>query len=298
MQKNKQMKNKPFFLAICLIALLLHSCNTTVDNSARDSYVYTDDYGAQVTVPAAPKRVVSVSPAVTEIVFALGADSVLVGRTDFCQYPAEALQIESIGGISNLNIEKVISLHPDLVISGSMVPQKAVEQINNAGVPLVCVIEKPSFDGLFENITAIGKLIGSSETAARLNDSLRAEVDKIHLDTSLKTPTVYYVVGYGKGGNFTAGGNTFINDILTRAGCSNVAADITGWEYSLESLLMADPDYILIRKEDAETFCKTEPYTKLSAVKNNRIIPLESAYLDLQVPRNIEGLLLIHKKTH
>ncbi|MBP5758513.1 MAG: ABC transporter substrate-binding protein [Bacteroidales bacterium] len=251
-----------------------------------------------MSVPVNPKRVVSVSPAVTEIIFALGADSVLVGRTDFCQYPAEALEIESIGGISNLNVEKVISLHPDLVISGSMVPQKAVEQINKAGVPLVCVIEKPSFEGLFGNISAIGKLVGSSETAERLNDSLRGEVENIHLDTNTTVPTVYYVVGFGKGGNFTAGGNTFINDILKRAGCRNIAENIEGWEYSLESLLMADPDYILIRKEDAETFCHTDPYTKLSAVRNNKIIPLESAYLDLQVPRNIEGMLLIHKRTH
>ena len=287
-----------FFLAICLITAVLYCCSTSVDNTVQECYTYTDDYGAEVSVPVNPKRVVSVSPAVTEIIFALGADSVLVGRTDFCQYPAEALEIESIGGISNLNVEKVISLHPDLVISGSMVPQKAVEQINKAGVPLVCVIEKPNFEGLFGNISAIGKLVGSSETAERLNDSLRGEVENIHLDTNTTVPTVYYVVGFGKGGNFTAGGNTFINDILKRAGCRNIAENIEGWEYSLESLLMADPDYILIRKEDAETFCKTEPYTKLSAVKNNRIIPLESAYLDLQVPRNIEGLLLIHKKTH
>lgn len=287
-----------YLLLVFAFATVFCACNTSVDTSVQDSYVFTDDYGAEVSVPANPKRVVSVSPAVTEIIFALGADSVLVGRTDFCQYPAEALEIESIGGISNLNVEKVISLHPDLVISGSMVPQKAVEQINNAGVPLVCVIEKPSFEGLFGNISAIGKLVGSSETAAHLNDSLRGEVENIHLDTNTTVPTVYYVVGFGKGGNFTAGGNTFINDILKRAGCRNIAENIEGWEYSLESLLMADPDYILIRKEDAETFCHTAPYTKLSAVRNNKIIPLESAYLDLQVPRNIEGMLLIHKKTH
>lgn len=287
-----------YLLLVFAFATVFCACNTSVDTLVQDSYVFTDDYGAEVSVPANPKRVVSVSPAVTEIIFALGADSVLVGRTDFCQYPAEALEIESIGGISNLNVEKVISLHPDLVISGSMVPQKAVEQINNAGVPLVCVIEKPSFEGLFGNISAIGKLVGSSETAAHLNDSLRGEVEKIHLDTNTTVPTVYYVVGFGKGGNFTAGGNTFINDILKRAGCRNIAENIEGWEYSLESLLMADPDYILIRKEDAETFCHTDPYTKLSAVRNNKIIPLESAYLDLQVPRNIEGMLLIHKKTH
>ncbi|MBR0073538.1 MAG: ABC transporter substrate-binding protein [Bacteroidales bacterium] len=287
-----------FFLVICLIMTIICSCSTSVDSSRNETYSYTDDYGATVIVPKHPQRVVSVSPAVTEIIFALGANDILVGRTDFCQYPAEAQTIESIGGISNLNIEKVISLHPDLVISGSMVPQKAVEQINKAGVPLVCVVEKQKFEGLFENIKAIGQLVDCQEKAKHLNDSLQAEVEKIRLDSDTDTPTVYYVVGYGKGGNFTAGGNTFINDILQRAGCRNIAENITGWEYSPESLFLADPDYILIRKEDAENFCKTEPYTKLSAVKSNRVLPLESAYLDLQVPRNIEGLKLIHKMTH
>lgn len=287
-----------FLILLSIVLSVFFSCSTSVKKHEQNSYVFIDDYGAKVTVPSTPKRVVSVSPAVTEIIFALDADSVLVGRTDFCKYPTEALNIESIGGISNLNVEKVISLHPDLVISGSMVPQKTVEQINKAGVPLVCVVEKQNFEGLFENITAIGKLVGSTESAKRLNDSLHAEVEKIQIDTNLQRPSVYYVVGYGKGGNFTAGGNTFINDILTRAGCKNIAEDIEGWEYSLESLLMADPDFILIRKEDAETFCKTEPYTKLSAVRNKHIIPLESAYLDLQVPRNIEGMLIVYKMTH
>ncbi len=290
--------NKTKIIIISILTTFCAACSTSVTKSGQTNYDFTDDYGTTVSVPASPKRVVSVSPAVTEIIFALGADSLLVGRTDFCQYPAQALEIESIGGISNLNIEKVISLHPDLVISGSMVPQKAVEQINKAGVPLVCVIEKPAFEGLFENIATIGRLVGSTETAEKLNDSLKREVEKIHLDTSSHTPTVYYVVGYGKGGNFTAGGNTFINDILLRAGCRNIAENISGWEFSLESLLLADPDYILIRKEDAEKFCNTEPYNKLSSVRNHKVIPLESAYLDLQVPRNIEGLLLIHRLTH
>ena len=88
------------------------------------------------------------------------------------------------------------------------------------------------------------------------------------------------------------------NDIFTICGLSNVAKDIVGWNYSTEALLNADPDYIFIRKEDIKQFCQTEPYTYLKAVKNGNVIPIESAYIDLQVPRNIDGLLYIYNTTH
>ena len=279
------------------------------DNSSTNSTVeYTDDYGTTVSVPVNPKRVVSLSPAVTEIVFALGADSLLVGRTEFCVYPPEASRIENIGGISNLNIEKVLSCNPDLIISGSMVPQKVVKQFADMGVPLVCVIEKPHFDALYENISKIGYLIGAPHRADSLNALLRDRMKNTlalnhsstqsfkHSNTQAFTPSVYYVVGFGSGGNFTAGGNTFINDIIEMAGGRNIAADSEGWAYSLEALMQADPDFILIRAEDSARFCQTSPYNKLTAVRQGRTISLEDGILDLQVPRNIDVIALLRDR--
>ena len=287
---------------------MVTSC-VSKDNSSNNTTVeYTDDYGTTVNVPVNPKRVVSLSPAVTEIVFALGADSLLVGRTEFCVYPPEASRIENIGGISNLNIEKVLSCNPDLIISGSMVPQKVVKQFADMGVPLVCVIEKPHFDALYENISKIGYLIGAPHRADSLNAVLRDRMKNTlalnhsstqtfkHSNTQAFTPTVYYVVGFGSGGNFTAGGNTFINDIIEMAGGRNIAADSEGWAYSLEALMQADPDFILIRAEDSARFCQTSPYNKLTAVRQGRTISLEDGILDLQVPRNLDVIQLLRDR--
>lgn len=279
---------------------VLTSCNGRSGESVQgDTYEYTDDYGMTVSVPTAPQRVVSLSPAVTEIIFALGADSLLVGRTEFCVYPPEASRIENIGGISNLNVEKVLSCRPDLIISGSMVPQKVVKQFADMGVPLVCVIEKPRFEGLYENISKIGGLIGSAERADSLNASLRGRMETMikdfDIDDELR-PTVYYVVGFGSGGNFTAGGNTFINEIIDMAGGYNIACDSEGWSYSLEALMECDPDFILIRAEDSARFCQTSPYDKLSAVKLGRMVSLEDGILDLQVPRNIDVISLLRNR--
>ena len=212
--------------------LLFAACGGPQQQAATTDTV-TDDYGRTVVIPAHPQRVVSLSPAVTEIMFALGADSLLVGRTDFCEYPAEALQIPSIGGISNLNIEKILSLNPDLVISGSMVGKKATDQMDQMGTPMVCVIEKPRFEALYDNIRAIGRLVSKEQEADSLVESLKWKVERLLADTSLSTfnsqlSTCYYVVGFGPTGNFTAGGNTFINDIIRMAGGRNIAADIDG----------------------------------------------------------------------
>ena len=288
--------------------LLLAACGQQ-SRQAQTTDTVVDDYGRKVVVPTQPQRVVSLSPAVTEILFALGAQDLLVGRTDFCVYPDAALDLPSIGGISNLNIESILSLNPDLVISGSMVGKKVTDQMDQMGVPMVCVIEKPKFEALFDNITAIGKLVNKEHEADSLIRVLYCELrnlreadaieESLPLKTQnlkLKTPTCYYVVGFGAGGNFTAGGNTFINDIIRMAGGRNIAEGIEGWSYSLEALMKENPDFIIVRREDSAAFCDMKPYNRLTAVKNGHVIGIVSGTLDLQVPRNIDAILYLRKR--
>lgn len=290
------------FLSLLLI-LLLVACGGHKEPAALNDTV-TDDYGRTVVVPAQPQRVVSLSPAVTEIIYALGAQDILVGRTDFCEYPAEAQDIPSIGGISNLNIESIMSRNPDLVISGSMVGKKVTDQMDAMGIPMVCVIEKPHFEALYDNIAAIGKLVNKEREADSIIENLELRIEKLiaHNDNSQfstlnsQLPSVYYVVGFGASGNFTAGGNTFINDIIRMAGGRNIAEDIDGWSYSLEALVQEDPDYIIVRREDSAAFCGMKPYNRLSAVRNGHVIGIVSGTLDLQVPRNIDAILYLRQR--
>ncbi|MBR1792323.1 MAG: ABC transporter substrate-binding protein [Bacteroidales bacterium] len=284
-------------LAICLVTAV--GCH---NDSVRtnDTDTITDDYGSIVVVPSNPKRIVSASPAITEIIFALGGQEKLIGRTEFCTYPPEAAMVENIGGISNLNVEKIASLHPDLVISGSMIPQKSVQQLGTLGIPVVCVIEKKHFDGLYENIKTVGQLINRPDAADSLNIAIRTEIHDLQqtLAQDSHHPTVYYVVGYGSGGNFTAGGESFINDIITMSGGENIAQDIRGWSYSIEKLISNDPDYIIVRSEDSAAFCNTHPYERLSAVRQGRVIGINSGLLDLQAPRNVGAIRFLNKRLH
>lgn len=294
------MRNRLLVIGYWLLtAVLLAACGGPKEQVAVSDTV-TDDYGRTVVVPTQPQRVVSLSPAVTEIIYALGAQELLVGRTDFCEYPAEAQDIPSIGGISNLNIESILALNPDLVISGSMVGKKVTDQMDAMGTPMVCVIEKPHFDALYDNIVAIGRLVGKEREADSLNALMRERVNAlITSDTNRlthSTPKVYYVVGFGPSGNFTAGGNTFINDIIRMAGGRNIAEGVEGWSYSLEALMQEDPDYIIVRREDSAAFCGMKPYNRLSAVRNGHVIGIVSGTLDLQVPRNIDAVIYLRNR--
>ena len=294
-----------FVIAVVFIAGAMINAGASMQRHAASVSV-TDDYGRVVAVPAHPSRVVSLSPAVTEIMFALGAQDLLVGRTDFCVYPPEAEHIPSIGGISNLNIERILSLKPDLVVSGSMVGKKVTDQMDAMGTPMVCVIEKPHFDALYDNILAIGRLVDKEHEADSLNallhDRVNALVDSNHAIPQSHNPAippkVYYVVGFGPAGNFTAGGNTFINDIIRMAGGRNIAEDVEGWSYSLEALVKADPDYIIVRREDSAAFCSMKPYNTLRAVRGGNVIGIESGTFDLQVPRNIDAVLYLRSRIH
>ena len=297
---NKNMANHTILPIVAALLLALTSCGGK-SHTVSETTVVTDDYGRTVTVPSHPKRVISLSPANTEIIYALGADEHLIGRTDFCTYPPQAEAIPSVGGISNLNIERIVSMNPDLVISGSMVGKKATEQLDKLGIPMVCIVEKPFFDALYDNISAIGQLLDKNHEADSLNAQLRKQVLALSdtADTNALPYSVYYVVGFGSTGNFTAGGNTFINDIIQMAGGHNIAADVDGWSYSLEALIKEDPDFIVVRREDSASFCSMKPYNTLNAVRQGHVIGIESGTLDLQVPRNIDAILhLRHRMSH
>lgn len=304
---------KPIRPILLGLVLLLSACGGKFSSpseqpSSNDTII--DDYGRTVVVNGNAQRIVSASPSITEIMYALGQSHRLVGRTDFCVYPPAADTLASIGGISNLNVEAILTLHPDLVISASMIPQRCVDQLEKMGVPVVCIIEKNHFEDLYGNICRIGQLLHCEASADSLNTLLRQRVKeefrvsnsesdsnpKFNIQNSKLTPTVYYVVGFGPTGNFTAGGDTFIDDIIQMAGGRNLAHNQSGWSYSLEALIQNDPDYIVVRREDSAAFCHTRPYTQLRAVKEGRVIGIESSTMDLQVPRNIDAVLYLRGK--
>jgi iron complex transport system substrate-binding protein len=261
---------------------------------------FTDYYNRKVKVKQKPQTVVSISPGITEILFDLGVGNKIIGRTIFCNFPKEALQIEAIGGISDANLERIIALRPQIVITSSMVRKDLVENIEKAGISIICLPERSNIEGVFGTIKILGKIFDKENTADSLINNMKNQLNEIkstYNDNSYK-PSIYYVVGYGATGDFTAGRDTYINEIIELSGGKNIANNISNWSYSKEELFAQQPDYIIVRQEDLNHFINTAPYKDLKAVKEKKVLGINSSLIDCQTCRSIEAIRIISNFIH
>ncbi len=256
--------------------------------------------GTEITLEAEPQHIVSMGPNMTEILYALGAGDRLVGRTDYCDYPAEVSEVPSVGSISNADIEKILSLEPDLVLASTHFSDDAIKQLEDAGVPVLYLYDEGDMEGVYDMIDLVGKAVNCEADAEDTVEEMKAKMDYVadRLTTADENPTVYYVVGYGEYGDYTAGGDTFVNGILTAAGGDNIASDVEGWSYSTETLLEKNPQYVILNAYNEEGFCTTEPYTELDAVKNGMVKTIDTNMLDRQGPRNADAVVELAQMLH
>lgn len=281
------------------IFLLFFACKGKIENPpAKPFFTWTDSYGREVVLEKVPQRIISLSPGITEMIFMLNSEDKLVGISDFCKYPPETEKITKVGGMLNFSVEHLASLSPDVVIIGSIVRKEDVEKIESMGIPVIAIKEEQKIEGIYDALTILGDMLDKKEKAVTEVSALQEKMANINNVVAKKshTPSIYYVVGYDDAGDFTAPANSHIHEILTLAGGRNIGAELKGWSISREFLFQQNPDYVLIRKEDVEHFCKTYPYNKLPAIINGNIIPIESGWIDIVSPRNILAIEYIHEK--
>ena len=272
--------------------LFFTACNSPKSNSKEAFFTWEDSYHRHVQLDTAPQRIVSISPAITEVMFLVGAQDKLVGVSDFCNYPPETEKITKIGGMHNINFEQLLSLHPDVVLIGSMISQKDVDAIEKMGIPVICIVEESSLEGMAEMMEVVGKITqcegkGNAE-AAKWRERI-AEL-RGNAPNPADRKCVYYVVGFGDGGDFTAPKNTHIQEIIELAGGRNAGDSLTGWNISREYLFKVNPDIIVVRQEDKDAFVSRHPYTQLDAVKNGKVYPIESGWIDVVSLRNMQAV--------
>ena len=272
--------------------LFFTACNSPKSNSKEAFFTWEDSYHRHVQLDTAPQRIVSISPAITEVMFLVGAQDKLVGVSDFCNYPPETEKITKIGGMHNINFEQLLSLHPDVVLIGSMISQKDVDAIEKMGIPVICIVEESSLEGMAEMMEVVGRITqcegkGNAE-AAKWRERI-AEL-RGNAPNPADRKCVYYVVGFGDGGDFTAPKNTHIQEIIELAGGRNAGDSLTSWNISREYLFKVNPDIIVVRQEDRDAFVSRHPYTQLDAVKNGKVYPIESGWIDVVSLRNMQAV--------
>lgn len=283
---------------ILLLFFFFSSCQNSSKRKSGDYFNWRDAYGREVSLKEEPQRVVSLSPALTEMIFLLESENKLVAITDFCLYPPETDNILKVGGIQNFNIESVIALNPDVVLIGSIVPQESVNKMESMGLSVIAIKEENKIEGIYKAMIVLGEILNQKEMAAKKVEDLQqriADIERREVSEQEK-PSIYYVVGFGEAGDFTAPKDSHIHEIITLAGGRNIGEVLTGWSISREYLFQEDPDLIFVREEDVDHFSQLFPYTELTAVKNKRVYPIESGWIDIVSPRNVLAVEEISKR--
>ncbi|MBA4603032.1 ABC transporter substrate-binding protein [Thermoactinomyces mirandus] len=249
-----------------------------------------DQAANKVKLEKEPERIVSLMPSNTEILFALGAGEQVVGVTDQDDYPAQARKLPKVGSFK-INVEKVVSLKPDLVVANSGNEKEALDQLRNMGIP-VLVTDSQSIKGVYEAI----HLVSLATNRAREADILVANMEK-------EARTIYgkvvnipedrrAKVWFELDSNlYTVGGDTFMNELIGLAGGRNVAASLKGWpKVSPEQVVKWNPDVILTTYGGVEEIKKREGWQSISAVRENRVYALNPDLLNRPGPRIYQGV--------
>ena len=233
------------------------------------------------------------------MIYELGAEGKLVGRTDYCDYPKEVTNIESIGSLMTPDIEKIISLEPDLVITSTHFDKENTAKLEAAGIKIIGLYEEHDVDGVYTMMETLGKALNKQDEAtkdvAEMKSTIKEVTDAVK---DLEEPTVYYVVGYGEYGDFSAPENTFAGEIIKLAGGDNIVPAQDNWSYSLEALLEADPEIIIIGNGMKDGFETAEGYKELTAVKEGKVYEIDNNLIDRQGYRNAEGVMTLAKIFH
>lgn len=258
-----------------------------------------DSQDREVTFAEAPKTVISMGPNMTELLYALGLEDRLVGNTTYCDYPEAAQKVEKIGTLMEPDFEKIAELKPALALCSTHISDETVAKLDELKIQALCLYDSENLEGLKGIITTVGKVFQVEDAAQKLNESVFSRIDAIRNKTKdMDKVSCYYVVGFGESGDYTAGGNTFINGILEAAGAENIAKDVEGWKYSVEQLVEKDPQVILVPNWAADTFGKEAPYDQLTAVKEGRVFPVDDNLFSRQGPRNADAVELVDQLIH
>lgn len=291
---------------LCALALA-SSCKprqetTTETNTSSETREITDEAGKRLRVPVRIERVVSLAPNLTEIVYAVGAGKRLVGNTTFCDYPAEAKTVTKVGDTMQPNIESIIALRPQLVLVSTASQLEAfTRQMEQQQIPIY-ITDPRDLEGVFHTIQTLGEILGERERAAQVVNELRARVEKVESAVRSRQPVkVFYQLA--REPLYTAGRDSFVTDLIKRAGGKSLTADVAGaWpKYSDEDALAVQPEAVIMPSFDSMNKGEVEIASSLKnspAAKKGRVYGINGDYLSRPGPRLVDGLEELARNLH
>ena len=264
----------------------------------------TDMAGREITLAEPATRVVALTAADCEILYALGAGDLLVGRGEYCDYPAAVLEVPSVQSGYETNLEQILALEPQVLLMAMMAqPEEHVAALEAAGVRVV-VSDAQNIPGVYTAIEMIGALLGRETEAAGMIDSMKAAFSELAEGAGGDgEKTVYFEVSPLEYGLWTAGADTFMNEIAELLGLRNAFADVSGWaEISEEQVLERNPDYIVTISmyfgegpTPVEEILGRAGWQNVTAVKNGAILNLGNNELSRPSYRLVDGARALYQ---
>lgn len=282
--------------------------NTTKPDSSEQSLKTTypltvkDATGEEFTFDKAPERIVSVSPAETESLFALGLDQEIVGVSDFDDYPQAATTKPKMGGITKPNEEAIIAANPDIVFTGISMKEDVVKKFRDLGISIFKVDPK-SYDDVISNIELYGQITDRQQEAKDIVDNMKKVREDVQAAVKDAAEKKKVYVEFSPG--WTVGKGEFMNELIEIAGAENIAATETGWiNINEENIIKSNPDVILYsaglidtetNKPLEELIKNRQGWDQITAVKDNHVIGVDSNLISRPGPRVADGLKEVAK---
>jgi iron complex transport system substrate-binding protein len=265
---------------------------------------FKDALGREISVPAPPKRLISLAPNLTEILYALGLGDRVVGVTDHCNYPAEVSLKPKVGSYIHLNVERIISLSPDLVIGTMDGNERYILDLLEQAHIKVFFVNPRDVRQAIETMTTLGFVCGRPAKARQLSDALTLRVNRVVEATGAgKRPLVFLQINIQP--IMTVNRNTVHHDLIRLAGGDNMTADepVTYPRISLEEVIRRRPEVIVISSMEREgRFEKARQdwlqWTSIPAVQKGRVHLVDSDLIDRPSPRVVDGLEIMAKLLH
>ncbi len=297
---------RPMGTVLSFLCLLIFvACSPSETPRAAETFnlrQVTDEAGRTVSVPAKIERFISLAPNLTEIVYAVGAGDRLVGNTTFCDYPEEAKSVQKVGDTLQPNIERILALRPQLVlVSTSSQLEAFTRQLDQHGIA-VYVTDPRDLEGVFRSLENLGKLFDHQEQAEQVVNQLRERATSVgETVKSAKPVRVFYQLSQEP--LYTAGRDSFVTDLIRRAGGISVTADVPeAWpRYSQESAVAARPEAIVLPTGGSMGSANSEVATGLKnspAVLNGRVYKINGDFLSRPGPRAVDGLAELARALH
>ena len=291
---------KKFLLLFCLCLCLALLCGI----AAAEPVNGVDMTGRAFTLEAPAARVVALTPSDVEILYALGAGDTLVGRGEYCNYPAECLDVPAVNSGAGTNLEQVLALEPQVVIMATMAQTvEQVEALEKAGVTVV-VSDAQNIAGVYEAIRLIGTVVGKDAEAEALVAEMQAGFAEMAPPEGAPEASVYFEVSPLAYGLWTAGPGSFMDEIAAMIGLRNAFGDVEGsWAaISEEQVLERDPDYIVTISmyfgegpTPVEEICAREGWDALQAVKNGRVFNADNDCISRPGPRLVQAAQALYQ---